>query len=70
LHDSRGAAMTTKKLLEIVKDRGLEIVIRDGRPVLHKPKDIGKEAVTDELLSVLKIHRERIIQHLSTSPQE
>ncbi len=49
--------MTTTEVMMIVKDRGLDIVLREGRPIL-----IGRPpAVTDALLSVLKIHRERII---------
>lgn len=55
--------MTTKELLEIVKRRGLSIVLHEGRPILQRPLENDK--VTDKLLSVLKIHRERIIQELS-----
>ena len=52
--------MTTQKLLEIVHERGLKIELRDGRPVLIR--NGNNDAVTDKLLAVLKIHRERIIQ--------
>lgn len=55
--------MTTKELLDIVKQRGLLIVLQEGRPILQRPP--GNDKVTDKLLSVLKIHRERIIQELS-----
>jgi hypothetical protein len=63
--------MTTKELLAIVKDRGLSVGIKDGRPVLQGAANNPK--VTDALLSVLKIHRERIIEILlreqNASPQ-
>lgn len=55
--------MTTQQVLEIVKKRGLKIVITDGRPVLKRPA--GNDAVTDKLLAVLKRHRERIVSLLS-----
>lgn len=55
--------MSTKEVLNIVKERGLEIVLKDGRPVISKPA--GNDGVTDRLLSVLKRHRERIIEELS-----
>jgi hypothetical protein len=55
--------MSTRELLRIVKERGLSIELRDGRPVLIRN---GKDAaVTDKLLAVLKIHRDRIIKDLS-----
>jgi hypothetical protein len=54
--------MSTKELLEIVKSRGLRIVLRDGRPVLEGAS--GNPAVTDKLLSALRFHRERIIEIL------
>ena len=54
--------MSTKQLMEIVKQRGLRIELKDGRPVLMKPD--GNGGVTDQLLKVLKFHRERIIEIL------
>jgi hypothetical protein len=54
--------MSTEKLLEIVKARGLRIVLKDDRPVLEKAA--GKPEVTSRLLSVLAFHRERIIEKL------
>lgn len=54
--------MTTDELLEIVKARGLRIVLKDGRPVLQPIN--GREGVTDKLMAVLTIHRERIIERL------
>jgi hypothetical protein len=54
--------MTTKELLKIVESRGLKITLIDGRPVLEGAK--GHPAVTDSLLSVLRFHRERIVDHL------
>lgn len=54
--------MTTKQLLAIVEERGLKIVLQDGRPVLKRPQ--GNEGVTDKLLAVLKYHREQIIREL------
>jgi len=55
--------MTTQQLLQIVKDRGLTIALKDGRPVLERAK--GNANVNDALLAVLKWHRERIIEVLS-----
>lgn len=57
--------MNTKQLLKIVEDRGLQIVLKEGRPVITKP--LGSTALTDKLLAVLKVHRERIIEFLSHS---
>lgn len=54
--------MTTTELLAIVKDRGLKIELKDGRPVLVRPP--GSDGTTDKLLAVLKRHRERIIDML------
>lgn len=54
--------MTTPEVLEIVKARGLQVVLSEGRPVLRRPN--GNDGVTDALLAVLKRHRERIIEHL------
>jgi hypothetical protein len=54
--------MTTREVLEIAKARGLKIVLDDDRPVIQRKK--GDPAVTDKLLSVLRIHRERIIDML------
>jgi hypothetical protein len=57
--------MTTAKLLELIKARGLTIALKNGRPVLEKA---NREQVTDALLAVLanpKLpHRERIIKML------
>lgn len=58
--------MTTDRLLQIVKLRGLEIYLReDGSPFIHGPR----EMVTDKLLSVIKLpyHREEIIRRLSNA---
>lgn len=54
--------MNTRKVLTIVRERGLDVVLKDGRPVLIRPQ--GNEGVTDALLAVLKLHRERIIEAL------
>jgi hypothetical protein len=53
--------MSTSELLDIVRKRGLRIVLENGRPVL---KRANREQVTDSLLAVLKVHRERIIKML------
>ena len=53
--------MSTSELLDIVRKRGLRIVLENGRPVL---KRANREQVTDNLLAVLKVHRERIIKML------
>jgi hypothetical protein len=60
--------MSTKELLEIVVSRGLKIRLVDGRPVLVRAH--GSPAVTDNLLSVLRFHRERIIDHLKRESGE
>lgn len=60
--------MTTEELLAIVERRGLKIELREGRPVIvRNPAD--PRAVTDRLLSVLTIHRQRIIELLSKPKQ-
>lgn len=51
--------MTTKELLDIVKERGLSVVLREGKPLLVRPTTCDR--VSDKLLKVLGIHRERII---------
>lgn len=56
--------MNTIQLLKIVKDRGLTITIKEGRPVLHYAGEC-KSGATDALLNVLKLHRERIIEILT-----
>jgi len=53
--------MSTRQVLDIVKARGLRIDLVDGRPVI---RCTDRTAVTDALLSVLKIHREKIIEAL------
>lgn len=53
--------MTTTQLLEIVKERGLTIYIRDGIPILKGPP----AKATEKLLAVLRFHRERILETLS-----
>lgn len=54
--------MTTRELLAIVEGRGLKIVLKNGEPVLRKPD--GSDAVTDNLMAALKVHRQWIIEHL------
>jgi hypothetical protein len=57
--------MTTEQVLEIVKERELRLFLKDGNPVIDRngAGEHGKK-ITDALLSVLKIHRERIIEIL------
>lgn len=55
--------MTTEDVLKIVEKRGLKIALRNGQPVLEKAA--GSASVTDELLAVLKFHRQRIIDKLT-----
>lgn len=55
--------MSTKELLSIVKERGLSLVLKDGRPVIVGRREAGQ--VTDALLACLKRHREKIIEELS-----
>ena len=55
--------MSTTEVLESVKRRGLNVTLKEGRPVLQKPE--GSKEVTAALLHVLTIHRERIIEVLS-----
>lgn len=59
--------MSTREVLAIVEALGLRIVLQDGRPVLKRPD--GNDGVTDNLLAVLKRHRERIIEHLRHQQQ-
>ena len=54
--------MTTTALLKIVKDRGLKIALKEGQPCLVGAA--GDPQLTDELLAVLRIHREWIIEQL------
>jgi hypothetical protein len=54
--------MRTTEVIEIVKQRGLRLELREGQPILVRPN--GKGEVTDELLAVLKHHREPIIDLL------
>lgn len=54
--------MSTEKVMEIVRKRGLRIELKDGQPVLKRPA--GNKNVTDSLLAVLKLHRERIVRLL------
>ncbi len=56
--------MTTKDLLRIVHERGLRIYLKNGQPLIERPPENRKDAVTDRLLAVLKVHREWIIEHL------
>jgi hypothetical protein len=58
--------VTTEQLLAIVERRGLKIILVQGRPVLTRPH--GNKGVTDNLPRVLKRHRERIIEKLSSKP--
>lgn len=55
--------MSTDQLIEIVQRRGLILKLVDGQPVITRPG--GKGELTDNLLKVLKHHRERIIERLS-----
>ncbi len=55
--------MSTQELMSIVKDRGLDITLKDGQPILQRPN--GNANVTDELMRVLKHHRDRIVALLS-----
>lgn len=60
--------MSTEQLLKIVKERGLRIEIKDGRPVLIRKA--GDPALTDRLLAVLKRHRERIVTMLTPAAKQ
>jgi hypothetical protein len=60
--------VTTTELLKIVEGRGLSIRIENGRPLLRRTGSPG--AVTDKLLAVLKLHRDRIIELLSRQGHE
>jgi hypothetical protein len=54
--------VTTDELLRIVEQRGLKLALKEGSPVTCEGED--NPAVTDALLAVLKIYRERIISVL------
>ena len=55
--------MSTEQVLDIVKRRGMEVALEDGRPVLKR--NGSKDGVTAALLAVLTRHRDRIIQLLT-----
>jgi hypothetical protein len=58
--------VTTDDVLAVVKERGLEVVLRpDGRPALRGPGNLRQEA-TERLLRVLRlpVHRETILARL------
>ncbi len=59
--------MRTEQVLEIVRELGFDVVLKEGRPMLTRPP--GKTEGTDELLAVLKIHKERIVALLSKEEQ-
>jgi hypothetical protein len=52
---------TLPELLWIIRDRGLTLSLKDGRPTFRGPR----EMVTDSLLAVLLPHREEIVTMLS-----
>ncbi len=60
--------MNTRQLMAIVQARGLKIEMHDGRPVIV-PNGHRAE-VTDALLAVLKVHKDRIIAILQSPPKE
>ncbi len=59
--------MTTQEVLGIVKERGMKIIIKDGKPMISKPPE--NHELTDTLLKVLAIHRERIVAILNEETQ-
>ncbi len=59
--------MTTRQLMDIVKARGLKLELHEGRPVIVPNGHRGE--VTDALLAVLKVHKERIIAVLQSKEQ-
>ena len=60
--------MSTERLLEIVKNRGLEIRWHEsGEPFLFRPK--GNVNATDELLTVLKFHKDRLRKNGAECPK-
>lgn len=60
--------MNTSELLQIVKDRGMRIELKDGVPHITGRREPGQ--VTDALLACLKRHREKIIKELSRTEAE
>jgi hypothetical protein len=57
--------MTTDELLNILKDRGLQVYVADD----GTPKLKGKrEELSPRLLRVLKFHREEIVRRLKPRP--
>ena len=52
--------MLIDKLLEILKDRGFCVALKDGGPVLRGDRD----KITPALQESLKFHRAKIIEHL------
>lgn len=52
--------MKAEKLFEIVQDRGLKIMVRDGTPIVCG----DKERMTPALIETLKAHRSEILEYL------
>jgi hypothetical protein len=62
--------MSTDELLAIIRDRGLNVVLRpDGSPALRGAGDLSQEA-SPRLLRVLRLpaHREAIVARLTPPP--
>lgn len=56
--------MTTDEVLAVLRERGLEVVLKDGEPALR-----GNAAeATPKLLRVLKLHRAEILRRLLPHP--
>lgn len=54
--------MSTDQVLEIVRERGMDVVLKNGTPVIVKPQN--NPWYTDALVKVLTKHREEIIRRL------
>ncbi len=55
--------MSCRELLDVVAERGLQVVLASGQPRLKGPK----EAITPLLLEVLGLHRDELIEFLGTN---
>lgn len=53
--------MTTDQVLKAIAERGLAVVLHEGKPVLRGPK----AEVTPKLLNALRWHREEIARRLT-----
>jgi hypothetical protein len=62
---------SAKDVLEVVRARGLQVHIEPGppiTPVLHRPRTVRPEMVTNNLLNALKAWRLEIMEEVKNEP--